>query len=180
MSTITIRSAHTGDYSRLRALLIASYLEYHDAVPAPVFAAYLADLVAVEHRADLGELLMAERDGAIVGTATFYADATDDGLSWAASTASIRAMAVHPSARGTGVGKALLDACIERAALRGRRQLCLHTAPFMTAAVRMYEAAGFVRASEHDVDVASRVPGADHPLVITAYTLGLRVAPVAA
>ena len=92
----------------------------------------------------------------------------------------MRAVAVHPSARGKGVGQALLDACIERAERRGRRQLCLHTAPFMAAAVRMYEAAGFVRLSEHDVDVAARIPGADHPLVITAYALELAAARVAA
>ena len=180
MSTITIRPAHSGDHARLRALLIASYVEYHDAVPAHVFAAYLADLVDLDRRADFGELLVAEHDGAIVGTATFYADATDDGLSWPASTASVRAVAVHPSARGKGVGQALLEACIERAERQGRRQLCLHTAPFMAAAVRMYEAAGFVRVSAHDVDVAARIPGADDPLVITAYALELTAARVAA
>jgi hypothetical protein len=51
---------------------------------------------------------------------------------------------------------------------------------FMAAAVRMSEAAGFVRISEHDVDVAARIPGADHPLVITAYALELAAAGVAA
>ena len=70
----------------------------------------------------------------------------DDGLDWPVGASSVRAMAVRPSARGHGVGAALLAACIARAEQRERRQLCLHAARFMAAATRMYEAAGFVRA----------------------------------
>jgi|SRR5690348_8706585 GNAT superfamily N-acetyltransferase len=168
---ITIRSAHAGDYARLRSLLISASLEYHDVLPAGSFAAYLSDLVAIEQRADIGEILVAEHDGALVGTVTFYADAMDDGLDWPAGASSVRAMAVPPSARGHGVGAALLAACIARAEQRGSRQLGLHTAPFMAAATRMCEAAGFVRAPAHDVDGA---------VVFSAYTRPVAAAGVAA
>jgi GNAT superfamily N-acetyltransferase len=171
--TITVRPAHTGDYAHLRALLLGAYIEYHDCLPAPAFGAYLADLVDLERRADLGELLVAEHAGVIVGTATFYADASDDGTGWPSTASSIRAMAVRPAARRLGAGRALLDACTERAARRGTLQLCLHTAPFMTAAVRLYEEAGFVRAEAHDVDVSMRVPGATGPLMIKAFRLDI-------
>ena len=53
--------------------MISSYLEYGDRLPGPAFAAYLTDLVDLEGRADFGEILVAERDGAMAGTATFTA-----------------------------------------------------------------------------------------------------------
>jgi GNAT superfamily N-acetyltransferase len=183
MSTpmISIRTAHLGDFHRVRGLLISSYLEYHDCLPSAVFAAYLADLVDLERRADLGEILVAEHQGAIVGTATFYADASDDAMGWPATASSIRAVAAHPAARGLGIGRVLLEACQERAQRRGSAQLCLHTAPFMAAAIRLYEGAGFVRAPERDVDVSARIPsGAGTGLVITAYTIGVPAVATAA
>jgi ribosomal protein S18 acetylase RimI-like enzyme len=172
--TVSIRTANPGDFHRVRGVLISSYLEYHDCLPPALFAAYLTDLVDLEGRADFGEIIVAERGGVIVGTATFYGDASDDGTDWPASASSIRAVATHPTARGLGIGRALLDTCQERAQRRGSTQLCLHTAPFMATAARLYEAAGFVRAPAHDVDVAARVPAlGDGGLVISAYTLDL-------
>ncbi len=169
--TVSIRTAHAGDFSRLRGVLISSYLEYHDCLPPGVFAAYLTDLVDLERRSDFGEILVAVHDGAVVGTATFYADASEDGIGWPATGSSIRAVAAPPTARGLGIGRALLEACHERAERLGSTQLCLHTAPFMAAAIRLYEGAGFVRAPEHDVDVAARIPSmVASGLVISAYT----------
>jgi len=183
MSTpmVSIRTAHAGDYSRLRGLLISSYLEYHDCVPPAAFATYLSDLVDLERRADFGEILVAEHERSIVGTATFYADASDDGTGWPATASSLRAVAAHPKARGRGVGRALLDACQERAQRRGSTQLCLQTSPFMAAAVRLYEGAGFVRTPEYDVDVAARIPSiVGTGLVISAYTREISAAVTAA
>jgi predicted N-acetyltransferase YhbS len=178
---VTIRSAHAGDHARLRSLLLSAYLEYRDVLPAAAFAAYVCDLVAVERRADIGEILVAEHDGALVGTVTFYANAVDDGMDWPAGVSSVRAMAVPPWARDRGVGGALLAACVARAEQRGSGQLCLHTAPFMAAAVRMYEAAGFVPAPAYDIDVADRIPGTgDWALVISAFTRPVAAADLAA
>jgi GNAT superfamily N-acetyltransferase len=176
MSTpmVSIRPAHPGDFHRLRGVLISSYLEYHDCLPPALFAAYLTDLIDLERRADFGEILVAEHRGTIVGTATFYADASDDSTGWPATASSIRAVAAHPTARGLGIGRTLLDTCRERAQRRGSTQLCLHTAPFMAAAVRLYEGTGFVRVPEHDVEVSARIPSiVGTGLVISAYTLEL-------
>ncbi len=57
--------------------------------------------------------------------------------------AEIRALAVLPAAQGTGLGKALLAAVVERARQRGVRHLVLLTQPNMLTAQRMYERAGF-------------------------------------
>jgi ribosomal protein S18 acetylase RimI-like enzyme len=50
---------------------------------------------------------------------------------------------VSPGARGAGIGRALLDAAIDRARERGCRRIALHTAEGNEAAVGLYRSAGF-------------------------------------
>src|SRR5438105_1417323 len=104
-STITVRAAHAGDYHRVRGVLLSAYMEYHDQLPASAFARYLTDLVDLDRRADVAEILVAEHEGVVAGTATFYADASDDGIGWPVTASSVRAVAVGPSARGLGAGR---------------------------------------------------------------------------
>ncbi len=73
-----------------------------------------------------------------------YAELLEEG------EAGVRMLAVHPRAQGHGVGRALLRACIGRAAGLGRRGMLLHSTPWMRAAHRLYESEGFVRLPERD------------------------------
>ena len=82
--------------------------------------------------------------------------------------AEIRALAVRPEARGRGVGRALVDAVIGRAASLGVRHLLLLTQQEMTTAHRIYEEAGFARLPARD---RSPQPGVD----LLAYGLDLDV-----
>ena len=61
-----------------------------------------------------------------------------------------RMLAVAPEARGRGAGEALVQACIARAQATGARGLVLWTQPSMTAAHRLYERIGFLRAPDRD------------------------------
>ena len=73
-----------------------------------------------------------------------------------------------------GIGRALLEACLERARAAGAPVLCLHTAEFMAAAVSIYQAAGFRRDPAYDFDVTSRLDLAGvRPVPILAYRLDL-------
>ena len=72
--------------------------------------------------------------------------------------AGVRMLAVDPSVQGRGVGRALLDACTERARRLGRSGLFLHSAPWMEAAHHLYESAGFVRLPERDWLPVPEVP----------------------
>ncbi|BBE33498.1 GNAT family N-acetyltransferase [Sphingosinicella microcystinivorans] len=56
---------------------------------------------------------------------------------------------VRPEARGTGVGRALLDRLIETARLRGYRELWLDTVPTMHAAQQLYRRHGFTQAEAY-------------------------------
>jgi ribosomal protein S18 acetylase RimI-like enzyme len=63
----------------------------------------------------------------------------------------IRALAVDRTARGRGVGDALVRACVDRArALEGCTAIVLSSQRSMHAAHRLYERLGFVRTPGRD------------------------------
>jgi ribosomal protein S18 acetylase RimI-like enzyme len=67
-----------------------------------------------------------------------------------AGEAEFRMLAVLRSARGRGVGEALVRTCIARARAERLERLVLSTAPDMKAAQRLYERLRFVRAEHRD------------------------------
>ena len=138
-----VRDAGASDLPAVRRVLLAAYQEYAATLPPAVFGRYRNDILDAEGRAGVGEVLVAERGGRVVGTVTYYPDASLEGFGWPAGWAGLRALGVDPGARGLGVGRGLLAACLERAEAAGAPVLCLHTAEFMTAAVAIYEQAGF-------------------------------------
>jgi ribosomal protein S18 acetylase RimI-like enzyme len=184
---VRVRDAHRSDRRAARAVLLAAYREYAAVLPPAVFGPYLADILDLDARdggpgglrersgsppvVPAGRLLVAEHDRRVVGAVSFYEDAAAEGLGWPAGWAGLRALGVDPAARRLGAGRALMDACLERALAARAPVLCLHTAAFMTAAVAMYEAMGFRRAPSFDFEVPA---GGDAPPVgIIAYRLDL-------
>ena len=84
---------------------------------------------------------VAERRRAIVGS-IFLMKGDEPGV------AKLRLLYVEPSARGLGLGRTLVDACIARARELGYKQLTLWTNDVLVSALRIYQAAGFRLTSE--------------------------------
>ena len=76
------------------------------------------------------------------------------GVGWPKGWSGGRGLAVHPDARGLGVGRALVAECERLALAAGSPVFAFHTASFMSAAVQLYEHLGYVRAPEYDLDLA--------------------------
>ncbi|HEX8674148.1 MAG TPA: GNAT family N-acetyltransferase [Longimicrobium sp.] len=169
MSGVTIRDARSADRDTIKALTLTAYSELASMM-APEAWAGLDGAVraALEVEGEGVERIVAERNGEIVGSEMLFAPSADayGGLAERASWPELRLLAVAPTARGAGVGQALVDECVRRARESGARELGLHTSESLRAAVRMYERMGFERAPEYDF----RPPGAE---LVMAYRLPL-------
>ena len=98
---------------------------------AEIVAAYIAG-----HRADLQRCWIAERSGVRCGS-VFVAREDD-------VTARLRLLLVEPAARGTGLGRRLVQTCIAFARAAGCRRMVLWTHSVLEAARAIYASEGFV------------------------------------
>jgi len=174
-----VRDARPEEFDEVAGLLIEAYREFESFYPPDVWKASMNDIANVRGRLGDAELLVAEDVGRLAGTITLFPDATRSSIErWPTGWASIRTTAVRPAMRGQGIGELLVAECIRRARSWGAMAIGLHTAWFMKAAVALYERLGFVRAPEHDLEIAGMFLGntqsAKATLVAQAFRLDLR------
>jgi GNAT superfamily N-acetyltransferase len=168
MSSIVVRAARPGEHERIARHTLQAYREYASVMEPSAWAA-LEQAVHASLADDAGVTrIVAEQEGAIVGSAALYApDAAAYGaLASPTSWPEVRLVAVAPTARGRGIARALVEECIRRARLAGATKLGLHTSRSMRAAIQLYERMGFVRDPEHDF----HPPGAE---LVEGYLLRL-------
>jgi ribosomal protein S18 acetylase RimI-like enzyme len=172
-----IRDARADELESVAAIIEAAYSEYAPAMPGGRWERYIQHATDVRSRLDEAVLIAAELDGRLVGAVTFYPGASRGAGSWPAGWAGIRLLAVHPEARGHGLGRALTQECVHRARALGAPALGLHTTEIMAVARAMYERMGFTRVPEFDFRPGSRQDAQGAPaLVAIAYRLDLTTA----
>lgn len=146
---LRIRDAVPADADRAGSIVVEAYRHLPGYVAEPGYEAELADVAA--RLPPVAEVLVAEVDGRLVGCATYVpgpgsplAEALGEG------EAGIRMLGVEGAAQGRGIGRRLVEACIERARSSGCRAVVLHSTSYMHGAHRIYGRLGFERVPEHD------------------------------
>jgi len=145
-SSIVLRHHRAGDMGMVVHLEGAGYVEQFgwdntfEALAARIVADFLEKFDATRERC-----WIAEMDGSHVGHIFLvrHPELQD--------TAKLRLLYVDPAARGMGLGQRLVGACVQFARQAGYTKITLWTQSILTAAHRIYEAAGFrlVRQEPH-------------------------------
>ncbi|MFT7837696.1 GNAT family N-acetyltransferase [Saccharothrix sp. BKS2] len=136
--SVTIREAREDDWPRMWSII-------HDVITGQRTFSYDPDMSEVDARRIwlLGapaRVVVAVRDGRVVGTANMYANRPGPGSHVASGS-----LMVAEAARGAGVGRALTVDMIAWARRRGFAAIQFNAVVEVnTAAVRLYESLGFV------------------------------------
>ena len=169
MSGLTVRGAGPGDRDAIQAVTLAAYQEYTATIGAQ-WKGYRQNILATLAAAAPGTQIVALDDDRVVGAVLLYPAGASiqkpGGTTLTLTWPEVRLLAVAPSARGRGVGAALMNECIHRARTAAATALTLHTTDLMQAAMRLYERLGFERAHDLDLEPA---PG----IVAKGYRLDL-------
>ena len=138
-----IREARPDEFAVVGELVVEAY-DVIDPIGLGEYADELRDVGGRVESADV--LVAADDDGTLLGAVTYVPGPGSPTAEFTeADAAGIRMLAVAPTAQGRGVGKALVEACLERARAAGKSQVILHTTDWMTSAHRLYERLGFDR-----------------------------------
>jgi ribosomal protein S18 acetylase RimI-like enzyme len=142
-----IREATPAEFEAIGELVVNAYRDAGE-----TDTGYEPELRAVADRAAQVPVLAAvdESTGRVLGTVTYVPGPGPFHEGKFGDAASFRMLAVATDARTRGIGRALVETCIERARAGGRVAIGIYTRPFMTSAHRMYERLGFHRAPELD------------------------------
>lgn len=145
--TLVIRPATEADLDAIGEICVAAYDAAGQLEPGSPYATTLRDS---RSRMTDGLLLVAERDGSIVGTTTITPPGSSFREIGSDDEVEFRFLAVAPPAWRTGVGEALVAACEQHARETGARALAICVRDTNTSAAAMYERMGFTRIPERD------------------------------
>jgi ribosomal protein S18 acetylase RimI-like enzyme len=129
--TYALRPATDADAGKVAELVDAAYGQYVERIgrlPGPMTEDY-AEVIAKR------QVTVAESDGSIVGV--LVAGVTDEGFA-------IDNVAVDPSRRGTGLGRALLELAEAEARRAGFDSIYLYTHEKMTENLELYSRIGYI------------------------------------
>ncbi|MDP9883419.1 ribosomal protein S18 acetylase RimI-like enzyme [Sinomonas atrocyanea] len=148
MTGLSVREATPADYPEIARIAEAAYLGpgYFESADHP----YMQHIADVAYRASRGTLLVAERDGRIVGSVTVMAHG--DGFDQIARPGEFefRLLVVDPAAQRSGAGTALVREVEARAKRAEATAVVLTTGEGWEAPNALYPRLGYERAPERD------------------------------
>lgn len=148
---VIVRPALPAELPEVGAVTARAY-----AADGTVDQGYLSVLADAAGRARHSEIYVAaDAGGAVLGAVAFAAHGSRYAELAAPGEAELRMLAVHPAARGCGVGRLLVLACVRQAREIGSLRLVLSTAPSMATAHRLYVRLGFRRLPNRDWEPAT-------------------------
>ncbi len=159
-----VRPMRDDERDAVRALLTDAYRPYANDMTPAMYEYYLTGVLDLD---DGGDVVVAVAGDKVVGTARLFPPGRMP-IPLPPDWAWVRAVGVHPSAQGTGVGRALMTYC----GTHVDGTLALHTMDFMPSAIALYSRLGYVRVPEWDIQVGVKhgVPPEEQFLAV-AYAL---------
>lgn len=147
-----IREAKKNEFYLLKEQRLSSYLPYKEVLTPEHWEMLKANLVSTKDEQPGVEVFVAEIDGHIAGSIALF-PAESKAYEWDTQTneyPEIRLLAVSAEFRSQGVGKALVEHCIDISKIRRQKFIGLHTGSFMKNAIALYEKMGFQRLAPLD------------------------------
>lgn len=138
MNNITIRNIQSSDNPALAKIVKDTLAEFGANHPGTVYYDASTDTLFEVFQKERSAYFVAEKDGEIVGGGGIY---PTDALP--ADTCELVKMYLLPLARGTGLGRTLIEKCLAAAKELGYRQVYLETMPELKQALNVYAKFGF-------------------------------------
>lgn len=135
---LVIRNIQPQDNAALAKIVRDTLAEFGANHPNTVYYDPTTDALYELFQQKRARYFVAELDGKIAGGGGIY---PTDGLS--EDTCELVKMYLLPQARGMGLGKTLIEKCIEAAKENGFRKIYLETMPELKQALKVYEKFGF-------------------------------------
>lgn len=145
---VIFRAASRAERDVVIRLQFDAYEEFKPFLTPDNWAQMMTNISRVVQDAREGDLLVAEINGEIRGTVTYYPPGPKDYTRVPPEWAVIRVLAVQPAWRRSGIARRLTEECLRRAREDRAPFVGLHTSELMHAARTMYEQLGFRRQSE--------------------------------
>ncbi|CAL9352122.1 GNAT family N-acetyltransferase [Saccharothrix sp. NPDC042600] len=149
MADVVVRPAREDEWDAAGAITVAAY--HADQYIESRTGGYADQLADTRARARDAELLVAvDTEDTLLGTVTIALPGTPYAEVSRSGELEFRMLAVHPDARGRGVGEALVRAVVARAREVGAKRVVMSSGEHMAGAHRLYRRLGFQRFPERD------------------------------
>lgn len=135
---LQIRPVEHADNVKLAIVLRAILVEMGVPKVGTAYEDKALDCMCETYAEENSQYFVVEQDGIILGGAGIAALANYDG-----PVCELQKMYVSSELRGQGVGKQLMDRCLEFASKSGFEQVYIETMPYMKAAQKLYNKSGF-------------------------------------